>query len=91
MVLTAIVCSSQHAHALLYLISSCHFITIEASMFVASVDSSDVQQQAVIKFYFKWSRIPWKCNNTSKMCTVMLSESSTIACTLSRMQGVAGG
>jgi len=71
MVLTAILCSSQQAHTLLYCISSCHFIAIEASMFVARIESSDIQQQVVIKFYFKSSRIPWKCNKTSKMCRVM--------------------
>jgi hypothetical protein len=71
MVLTAIVRSSQQARALLYCISSCHFIAIEVSMFAARVKSSDIQQQVVIKLYFKTSRIPRKCNKTTKMCTVM--------------------
>jgi len=71
MILTSIVCSSQQEHALLYYISSCHFIAIEVSTFVAWVKSSNEQQHVVIKFYFKSSRIPWKRNKTSKMCTVM--------------------
>ena len=58
MVLTARVCSSQQVYTLLYSISSCYFIAIEVSMFIACVKSSNEEQHAVIKFYFKWGRVP---------------------------------
>jgi hypothetical protein len=49
MILTATVCSSQQAQALLYSISSCHFIATKVTMFVACVKSSNTELHIVIK------------------------------------------